>query len=159
MIAVEYGHNLCFCSKGAPEQILKFYQLSIIYIYTSFFLLQYCMYQSSSIYYFRNKLPFSLLYRWKMEAVHFSVHCISCMGLRPFLGNARETLALILYCSNTNLMQMSWECATCSKGGDYFYFSCVFYWYIHIIHSSLVNLVIAWFFLDKLQVCLLKGRH
>lgn len=94
-----------------------------------------------------------------MEAVHFSVHCISCMGLRPFLGNARrEALALILYCRNTNLMQMSWEHGTCSKRGDYFHFSCVFYRYIHIIHSSLMKLVIAWFFLDKPQVRLFEGQ-
>lgn len=70
MIAVEYGHNLCFCSKGAPEQILKFYQLSIVYIYTSFFLLQYCMYQSSSIYYFRYinyHFPYCTDEKWRLS--------------------------------------------------------------------------------------------
>jgi len=38
-----------------------------------------------------------------MEAVSFSVHCISCTDLKSFLGNAgREALALMPYLRETN---------------------------------------------------------
>lgn len=49
------------------------------------------------------KLILSLIYRRKMEAVSFSVHCISCTDLKSFLGNAgREALALMPYLRETN---------------------------------------------------------
>lgn len=87
-----------------------------------------------------------------MEASSFSVHCTSVWH-HLWGGNARrEASALTLHLRNTNLVQMSWACCTCSRSGDCFHYSHT------LAHSHNAISIIAWFFLDKPWGCLLEGQ-